>query len=151
MNAEFIGINITQLTKLKESGKSNILLIGLPGSGKTTVGKLLASKLKCSVYDVDDHHLESVWGCSVADKLTELGDYGFLEAEGHATKQISKSNSIISLTGSNPLNSEAMRHLKKEGYVIYLESAHESIVERCEKMRVNRIVGQSSYSLSDIL
>ena len=49
------------------------------------------------------------------------------------------------------MNSEAMRHLKKEGYVIYLESAHESIVKRCEIMRVNRIVGQSSYSLSDIL
>jgi hypothetical protein len=31
-----------------------------------------------------------VWGCAVADKLTDLGDYGFLEAEGHATKQISK-------------------------------------------------------------
>lgn len=64
-----------------------------------------------------------------------------MEAEGHATKQISMENTIVSLTGSNPLNSEAMRHLKKDGYVVYLESSHESIVKRCEEMRVNRIVG----------
>lgn len=86
LNADYIGINITQLSKLQESGKTNILLIGLPGAGKTTVAKLLASKLNTHVYDVDDHHLESVWGIPVADKLKELGDYGFLEAEGHATK-----------------------------------------------------------------
>ena len=69
LNQDYIGINITQLTKLQEAGKTNILLIGLPGAGKTTVGKLLAAKLNAEVYDVDDHHLESVWGCPVADKL----------------------------------------------------------------------------------
>ena len=83
--------------------------------------------------------------------LEKLGDYAFLEAEGHATKQIFKQNTVISLTGSNPLNAEAMRHLKQDGYVVYLDASHEGIKDRCEKMRVNRIVGQASYSLDDIL
>lgn len=83
--------------------------------------------------------------------LTKLGDYAFLEAEGHATKQISKESTVISLTGSNPLNADAMRHLKMDGYVVYLDASHEGIVDRCQKMRVNRIVGQAEYSLDEIL
>jgi shikimate kinase len=44
-----------------------------------------------------------------------------------------------------------MRHLKQDGYVVYIDASHEGIKERCEKMRVNRIVGQANYSLDDIL
>jgi shikimate kinase len=83
--------------------------------------------------------------------LAKLGDYAFLEAEGHATKQISKTDTIISLTGSNPLNAEAMRHLKQDGYVVYLDSSPESIKDRCEKMCMDRLVGQANYTLEEIL
>lgn len=62
--------------------KTNICLYGPPGSGKTTISKILGRKLKMPVYDVDDDHLENDWGVTVAQKLKELGDEKFLIAEG---------------------------------------------------------------------
>lgn len=47
--------------------------MGPPGSGKTTVARELGKILHMPVLDVDDHVLESVWGCSVAEKLKQLG------------------------------------------------------------------------------
>jgi len=67
---------------LNGTGKTNLVLMGLPGAGKTSIGRVLSEHLKAPVYDVDDDHLEDVWGCSVADKLKDVGDVGFLEAEG---------------------------------------------------------------------
>ena len=56
-----------------------ILLMGPPGSGKTSIGKRLSKRLNYHWIDVDDHVLEPEWKCSVADKLVELGDKSFLE------------------------------------------------------------------------
>ncbi len=50
--------------------QNNVILMGSPGSGKTTVGKLLGSYLGKSVIDVDNDHLESFWGMTVADKVS---------------------------------------------------------------------------------
>lgn len=54
--------------------KSNILLMGPPGAGKTSVGAVLSKKLNMDLYDIDNDHLETVWGTTVAAKLEELGD-----------------------------------------------------------------------------
>eukprot|EP01084_Bolivina_argentea_P234294 394443_1 len=105
--------------------KSNLLLMGPPGSGKTSIGRLLAKSLNMSVYDVDDDHLEkTVWKQPVATKLSELGDDQFLAEEAKAAMLITPEthqNTIISLTGSNPLNAEAMHHLRNVGVCIYLD------------------------------
>eukprot|EP01083_Nonionella_stella_P087769 244302_1 len=135
--------------------KSNLLLMGPPGSGKTSIGRLLAKSLNMSVYDVDDDHLEkTVWKQPVATKLSELGDDQFLAEEAKAAMLITPEthqNTIISLTGSNPLNAEAMHHLRNVGVCIYLDCDQNEIVKRCHKMKVNRIVGQSTKSLEEIL
>lgn len=133
-------------------GEKNLILMGPPGCGKTSVGKILGHRLGCPVIDVDDDVLEKEWNMTVSSKLQEVGDEQFLEEEGKALLKFSASGSVISLTGSNPLHTSSMEHTKKNGLVVYLDVNSQDIIERLERMKVNRIVGQrSGASIGDIL
>lgn len=133
-------------------GDKNILLMGPPGAGKTTVGKIVAHRLGLPAVDVDDDVLETTWKMPVAAKLASVGGQRFLEEEGQALCQFSASACVISLTGSNPLHTAAMQHLKDSGVVVYLDVDHEDIIQRLARMKVNRIVGQEAgVSMRDIL
>jgi shikimate kinase len=104
-----------------------------------------------ALLDIDDNWLEPRWKTSVASKLVELGDEHFVEAEGRELLAIDHQNHIISLTGSNPLHTPSMEHLSRLGIFIYLDVSRETILNRCEIMRVDRIVGQRTKTLNDIL
>lgn len=101
--------------------------------------------------DIDDNWLEPRWKTSVASKLNELGDEQFLEAEGRELLAMNHENHIVSLTGSNPLHTQSMEHLSRLGIFVYLDASRETILNRCEIMRVDRIVGQRTKTLNDIL
>jgi len=130
-----------------------IALIGLPGSGKTTVGQKLSTYFGTEWRDVDDHFLEKAWGCTIAEKLKELGDEKFLLSEEEALCNANfPEEGILSLTGSNPLGEKAMKKLKEAGWMfVWLDVSREDILERLEMMKVDRIVGQSSGSLKSVL
>lgn len=133
-------------------GDKNIVLMGPPGAGKTTVGKIVGQKLGCCCIDVDDDVLETAWNMSVAEKLKDVGNEQFLEEEGKALLSLSASGSVVSLSGSNPMNAASMEHMKKNGIVVYLDVPPESIIDRLNFMKVDRIVGQvPGTSLRDIL
>ncbi|CAJ0934838.1 unnamed protein product [Ranitomeya imitator] len=133
-------------------GEKNLILMGPPGSGKTSVGRILGQKLGCPVIDVDDDVLEKTWNMSVSNKLQDVGDEQFLDEEGKALLKFSASGSVISLTGSNPLHLSSMEHAKKNGIVVYLDVHSQDIIERLEQMKVDRIVGQrAGISIGDIL
>ncbi|XP_068094686.1 threonine synthase-like 1 [Hyperolius riggenbachi] len=133
-------------------GDKNLILMGPPGSGKTSVGRILGQRLGCHSIDVDDDVLEKDWSQSVSSKLQEVGDEQFLEEEGRALLKFTASGSVISLTGSNPLHASSMEHIKKNSIVVYLDVSSLDIVERLERMKVDRIVGQKSgASIGDIL
>ena len=92
-----------------------VILLGLPGCGKTTVGQYLAKALGYKWIDIDDHILEPVWNCKVSEKLSELGSFKFIEEEGKLLLNAVngfENDTVISLTGSNPLVESAMRRLK---------------------------------------
>ncbi|CAN9506457.1 unnamed protein product [Ophioblennius macclurei] len=139
-------------TRAAHLGNTNILLMGPPGAGKTTVGKIVASKLGLPAVDVDDDVLETTWKMPVAAKLAAVGGERFLDEEGQALCNFSASGCVVSLTGSNPLHAEAMRHVTESGLVVYLDVDSEDILQRLARMKVNRIVGQEAgVSMRDIL
>ncbi|MBN3277262.1 THNS1 protein, partial [Polyodon spathula] len=126
--------------------------MGPPGAGKTTVGRIIGHRLGRSVIDVDDDILEKAWDMTVAEKLSEVGGEQFLEEEGKALLNFTISGSVISLTGSNPIHSRSMEHVKQNGIAVYLDVCTEDIIERLERMKVDRIVGQGpEVSMRDIL
>lgn len=133
-------------------GDKNIVLMGPPGAGKTTVGRIIGQKLGCCVIDVDDDILEKTWNMSVSEKLQDVGNEQFLEEEGRAVLNLSASGSVISLTGSNPMHDGSMWHLKKNGIIVYLDVPLIDIVGRLKLMKIDRIVGQNSgTSMKDLL
>ncbi|XP_024136273.1 threonine synthase-like 1 [Oryzias melastigma] len=133
-------------------GDRNILLMGPPGAGKTTIGRIVAHKLGLPAVDVDDDVLEVAWKRPVAAVLASLGGRRFLEAEGQALCQFSSSGCVVSLTGSNPLHAEAMQHVQQSGLVVYLDVDEDDILTRLDRMKVNRIVGQEAgVPMRDIL
>lgn len=136
----------------KSSQERNILLMGPPGAGKTSVGRILSHRLRKPVIDIDDDVLEKTWGMTIAEKLSQVGGERFIDEEGQAVCNFSASGCVISLTGSNPLHLDSMRHLKRSGIALYLDVDTEDIVERLCRMKVNRIVGQGAgVSMREIL
>uniref|UniRef100_G1T435 Threonine synthase like 1 n=1 Tax=Oryctolagus cuniculus TaxID=9986 RepID=G1T435_RABIT len=117
-------------------GNKNIVLMGPPGAGKTTVGRILGQKLGCCVIDVDDDVLEKTWNMSVSEKLRDVGSERFLEEEGKAVLSLSACGSVISLTGSTPMHDASMWHLKENGIVVYLDVPLLDIIGRLKRMKV---------------
>ncbi|KAM4828663.1 threonine synthase-like 1 [Thomomys bottae] len=133
-------------------GDKNIILMGPPGAGKTTVGKIIGQKLGRCVIDVDDDILEKNWNMKISKKLQDVGNEQFLEEEGKAVLNMSASGSIISLTGSNPMHDASMWHLKKNGIIIYLDVPLTDIINRLKFMNIKMIVGHNSgMSIKDLL
>lgn len=93
----------------------------LSGCGKTSVGRALAASLGRRFVDVDDDVLEPTWSCSVADRLRALGDDAFVREEGVALMRLDATDSVISLSGSNPLHAASMEHVAKDAIVVYLD------------------------------
>lgn len=125
--------------------------MGLPGAGKTTVGKIVAHKLGLPIVDIEDDVLEAVWKMPVAAKLASVGGERFLEEEGQALCNFSASGCVVSLTGSNPLHAEAMRHVSQTGFVIYLDVDTEDVLQRLNRTKVNTVGQEAGFSMKDIL
>ncbi len=126
-------------------------MIGMPGSGKTKVGKLLAQKLGREFIDVDEFILQQT-GKDSADHLMELGDEEFLKFEANFIKKIDVDNAVIAASGSTPLVEEGIEHLKKNAFAIWIKPAFEIIEQRVAKRSdgATRIVGAKTKTLAEI-
>lgn len=108
---------------------TNIVLVGIPGSGKTTVGSLLATKLGKDFFD-SDQVIESEAGKSVADIFTQDGEPTFRAIEARAIKNLlAQHNAVISLGGGALVNDET-RALIKEHTVVWLTAGLAQTVAR---------------------
>ena len=99
----------------------NIVLIGMMGSGKTTVGKLLAQRLQKQLVDTDAL-IEAREGCTVQELFETQGEPYFRSVELGVAQALSlRSDLIIACGGGLPMQEEAMRPLKESGVVLWLD------------------------------
>ncbi len=106
----------------------NIVLIGMPGSGKSTLGKLLGQKLKYNFFDADIV-LEKLEGKTIKELFT-VGEECFREAETRTLKYLSKlENCIIAAGGGAVKRSENMQLFRKNAIVIFIDRSPENIVQ----------------------
>lgn len=106
--------------------KTNIVLIGLTGCGKSTIGKKLSSILNMPFFDTDKY-IEEHYGS--IESLFKKGEEHFRDIESEAVEIISKrSNAIISTGGGVVLRRENMEALKNNGIVFYLVRPLEEII-----------------------
>lgn len=107
-----------------------VYLVGLPGSGKSTVGRLLARRLGYEFVDAD-HTLEKRLGCTIRDYFEQLGEPAFRDQEENAIAELTRMSGIVLSTGGGvvlrPQNRENLRH---NGWVVYLKSNPEDIFRR---------------------
>ena len=106
---------------LKE--KENIVLIGMPSSGKTTVGNVVAKDLNRELYDTDDE-IEKYIGCTIAEYFKNHTEKDFRDIETQITKEISKKNSIVIATGGGCiLREENVDALRSNGRLYFIDRA----------------------------
>ena len=108
----------------------NIYLIGLMGSGKTTLGKILSKKLDKQFYD-SDHVIEEKLGVDVPMIFEYEGEAGFREREKDSLIELVSKKNIVLATGGGIILSKSNRDLLSEnGIVIYLKSNQKELIKR---------------------
>lgn len=107
-----------------------IILIGLPGSGKSTVGRQLARRLQLPFFD-SDHVIEQQIGCSIRAYFEREGEDRFRDVEESVIDQLTLNQKGVLSTGGGVVLRAANRlHLRERGQVIYLNSSPDELFRR---------------------
>jgi shikimate kinase len=128
----------------------NIVLIGMPGSGKSTVGVVLAKKLGFDFLDTDIL-LSKKEGVPLSDLIVKHGYEDFLMRENELGKSVKRNKTVIATGGSMPLSIEAMENLKQRSVTVYLKVSLSELNKRLPKNLSDRgVAAPDFYSVEDI-
>ena len=128
---------------------SNIVLIGMPGCGKSTVGVVLAKNLAMEFVD-SDLLIQRSLGMRLAAIIEQYGDDGFRQIENRINSEIQVENSVIATGGSVVYGEEAMAHLKEIGTVIYLKLSYTQVEERLGDLHARGVSMKPGQTLRDL-
>ncbi len=127
----------------KSENRKNIILIGMPGAGKSTVGALLARKLGRAFVDTDEL-VRKLDGRPLRDIVAEDGPERFLEIQNAAIMPMEFNNCIIATGGGVVKSDELMQYLKRAGTIVYLKEDPYTLEMRLEPgRRLARSDGQT--------
>lgn len=129
--------------------KDNIVLIGMPGVGKSTVGVILAKVLGYQFLDAD-LVIQQQEGKLLKEIIEEVGTEGFIEVENRVNAGLNCSKTIIATGGSVIYGNEAMEHLRKIGTVVYLEVPYTTIEKRLCDIKGRGVVLRDGQTLYDL-
>jgi shikimate kinase len=131
------------------SGKSNLVLIGMPGSGKSTIGVILAKRTSHHFVDTD-LVIQNVEGRSLQDILDQDGYLALRETESRVLQGLDLDNHVISTGGSAVYSDAAMQHLKRKGICIYLDVSVETLRARITDYDTRGIAKRPDQSFADL-
>lgn len=131
------------------SKKNNITLIGMPGSGKSTIGVVLAKVLGYQFID-SDLLIQEKEGKLLCEIINEKGNQGFQEIENEVNGSIMTSNSVIATGGSAVYGDKSMEHLREISTVVYLRLSYEEIESRLGDLKDRGVVLKENQTLLDL-
>ena len=127
----------------------NIVLIGMPGVGKSTVGVILAKMIGYHFVDTDIL-IQEQENRLLCDIIESDGVEGFLKIENKINSNINITDSVIATGGSVIYGKEAMEHLGEIGTIIYLKLPYNILDERLENIKGIGVVLKDGQGLHDI-
>ena len=127
----------------------NLILIGMPGCGKSTVGVVLAKALAMDFVD-SDLVIQKEMGMKLSRLIDLHGDDGFRAIENRINAELDVDNSVIATGGSVVYGEDAMRHLKEIGTVIYLKLTCDTIADRLGDLHARGVTIKPGWTLQDL-
>jgi shikimate kinase len=134
---------------MTENKKDNIVFIGMPGVGKSTIGVVLAKKLGYSFVD-SDLVIQDKYGKLLHELIEEHGVEGFWQIENDVNASLNPHRSIIATGGSAVYGEGAMEHLRQIGTVVYLRLSYEEIAERLGDLNARGVTLRPGQTLADL-
>lgn len=129
--------------------RTNVVLIGMPGVGKSTVGVVLAKRLGYRFID-SDLVIQEQENRLLSDIIEKEGIDGFLAIEDRVNSQIDAHRSVIATGGSAVYGENAMRHLKEIGTIVYLRQSLANVQKRVGDLTGRGVAFREGQTLEDL-
>ncbi len=129
--------------------KNNIILIGMPGCGKTTLGTELSELIGYGYID-SDSVIVAREGKRLSEIIEQVGREGFLDIEAKVNSELCADRCVIATGGSVIYRSQAMEKLQKMGTVVYLQLPYEVIAARLGDLKKRGVALKEGFTLRDL-
>ena len=129
--------------------KGNIILIGMPGCGKTTIGIELSEKIGYGYVD-SDSVIVAREGKRLPEIIAQVGREGFLDIEAKVNSELCADRCVIATGGSVIYRDYAMQKLKEMGTVVDLQLSYETIERRLGDLKARGVALKEGFTLRDL-
>lgn len=129
--------------------RTNVILIGMPGSGKSTCG-VVAAKLMLKNFFDTDLLIQNIEGASLQNIIDNKGNDYFQEAEEKAILSLDIQGTVIATGGSVVYSQKAMEHLKSLGKIIFLNIDYEHMLSRISNLSTRGVLIKNGETLKDM-
>lgn len=127
----------------------NLIFIGMPAAGKSTVGVVVAKRLGMEFIDTD-LLIQKQEGRLLREIIAQEGEEGFLQIENQVNSSVQAENAVISPGGSVVYCADAMKHLKEIGTVVYLQVSYQTIKKRIRNPKKRGVVLKEGQTLRNL-
>ena len=129
--------------------KNNVILIGMPGSGKTTIGTELSERIGYGYVD-SDSVIVAREGKRLNELIEAVGREKFLDIEAKVNSEICADRCVLATGGSVIYRDYAMEKLKMLGRIVYLKLSYETIASRLGDLKKRGVAFKEGFTLKDL-
>ncbi len=134
---------------IREGCMDNLIFIGMPAAGKSTIGVVVAKRLGYQFLDTD-LLIQEQEGKLLKDIIAEVGPDGFTRIEDRVNSEIQVEKTVVSPGGSVVYCKNAMQHFKEIGTVIYLQTSFETISRRLKNPENRGVVLKEGQTIREL-